>query len=159
MVVPASRRKIVLLLLISIGFGLAGWFMLSREPWIAWIGLVFGGLGGATSSLFLAFPRFWALELADDGFRMRSLFGTVFIRWQDVTVFEVGSISMNTMVVFNYAPSYQGQKFGRMVASDLAGWQGAIADIYGIRPVELAALLNEWKRRSEPNSQVREGKE
>lgn len=83
---PASRRKACFAFILSLPCCLVGWwYAVARDPWLGWCGVAFFGMGGVVSLLLLIFPGFWALELAEDGFRMRSLFGTTFIRWQDVS--------------------------------------------------------------------------
>jgi hypothetical protein len=144
----ASRRKAFVVLLLALVFSVAGYSLIDRDPVVGWLGVIFGALGSLAASLFILFPRLSSLKLTADGFAINSLFSNDFTRWEDVTGFVVGSYNMNKMVFYNYAPHYTGKKLGRKIASDLSGWEGAIADMYGISPEELADLMNQWKERS-----------
>lgn len=144
-----SRKAWLPVLVISLVFCVIGVWMISKDDWRGWLGLSFFGLCALVSALMVTFPQVSSLRLTIDGFYMGSLIRTQFTRWRDVTGFGVASISMNKMVVFNYSASYSGQRFGRKVAADLAGWEGALPDTYGMSADELANLMNSWKRRSE----------
>jgi hypothetical protein len=49
------------------------------------------------------------------------------------------------MVVFNFSVTFDKAKTARLVASVIAGYEGALPDTYGMRADQLADLLNEWK--------------
>jgi hypothetical protein len=135
--------------LVCAGFCFAGVFLIPRNPVVAWLGLAFFGLGAILSLIVVLFPQISSLRLAPEGFYLRSIVRTQFISWGDVSLFGVASISMNEMVVFNYAATYTGQRLGRSLAFDLVGWEGALSDTFGMSAEELANLMNAWKRRSE----------
>jgi len=148
LILYASRSKAFVVFLIGIAFCAAGYFMIPRIEWVGWLSLIFGAVGSLAGLLLLLFPRLTSLHLTAEGFTSRTLLGACLIRWQDVAGFQVGSISGTTMVLYNFVPGYTGKKFGRMLSSDLAGWEAGIADMYGIPPAELADLMNAWKRHS-----------
>lgn len=144
-----SRKKWGLVLFGSLVFCAMTPFSLEKRPFVGWFGLALFGFCAVISLLFLLFPSISCLQLSADGFSVRSLFRRHFTRWRDVSNFGVADISMNPMVVYNYAPTYTGHKLGRMVAVDLSGWEAALPDTYGMDAQALADLLSEWKRRSE----------
>ena len=49
------------------------------------------------------------------------------------------------MVMFNYAESYQGALAVRRINAALTGFEAALPDSYGLRPEELADLMNSYK--------------
>lgn len=144
-----SRRAWLPVLLISIVFTAGGVWMAAKGDWKGWAALIFFGLCTLVSALMVLFPQVTSLRLTEEGFYIRSLFRTHFTRWEDVTGFAVFSISVNAMVGFNYSASYTRQQLGRQWAQDLAGWEGALSDTYGMSAQELADLMNAWKRDSE----------
>ena len=143
-----SRRSWSLMLLGCLVFCGMSFVVIERNPWAGWAGFGMFGLGVVVSLLLLLFPGVSCLRLTAEGFHIGSPFRTSFTRWQDVAYSGVASISFNSVVVFNYSPSYTGLRLGRQLAFDLVGWEGALNDTYGMSAQELADLMNEWKRRS-----------
>jgi hypothetical protein len=143
------RKKWLPVLLGSVVFTTIGVWMASNNDWRGWLGLIGFGPCAIVSALMVSFPQVTSLRLTDEGFYMRSLFRTHFLRWCDVTGFGLFSVSLNLMVGFNYSAAYPKQKLGRRMAADLAGWEGALSDTYGMSAQELADLMNAWKRKSD----------
>ena len=144
-----SRKKWALVLLISLLFCAATPLVMERNPFIAWLGLLFFGICGVISLVLVLVPGASYLRLTGEGFVVRALFRTRMIRWQDVSHFGVTTISMNVMVGYNFSRSYVGQELGRKLSADVSGWEAALPDTSGMDAQELADLMNQWKRRSD----------
>jgi len=145
-----DRRRIVLFFLACLGFVAIG---ITPIAWhgpsaIVWLCILFFGICGAA---FLAqlFPGASYLHIRGNGFEYCSLFRkSPLILWQDVSDFRVVRIppSGKRMVVFDWdaAPGYGARRFNR----SLIGATDGLPDSYGLRPEELAELLNDWRIRS-----------
>lgn len=150
-----SRRAWALVFLVCLGFTILCYVFRDRGSWEPWVGLVLFGSGTVLSLALVLFPGISSLRLTLEGFYIRAIFRAHFVRWKDVACFGVISISGHSMVVFNYVPGYAGQRFGRTLARDMTGWEGALNDTYGMNAEELIALMIHWKQLSEsrPNEQ------
>ncbi|MDE3201575.1 MAG: hypothetical protein KGN79_11720 [Acidobacteriota bacterium] len=150
-VLHPRKRKVALYSLLCLAFTMAGaWQIARREDLIVgWLGVLFFGLCFAVFVLQLL-PGAAYLRLNSDGFRFCSLFRrSSLILWQDVSDFRVVPIppSGHRMVVFDRqgAPSRKVRRINR----HLVGASDGLPDSYGLKPEELAALLNEWRSRSQ----------
>ena len=165
-----SRMKWSLMLLGSIAFVVAGWFIIKMggagNAIIGWIGIAFFGLGIPISLLMLV-PGLNALTLTPEGFSLKHLGRTrkVWnIKWSDISEFSVmempkalpfpNHVQMKK-VGMNYAPSLRDQLSPSRIR--LADWNrrrvgcdGALPDTYGLKVEELVTLLNEWRTRHSP---------
>ena len=149
-VLAASKRKAVLLLIVCGVFVAIGVFLIARGERLAWFGVAFFGLG-VIVSVVLLLPGSTSLTIDRSGIRMTHMFRTTVIRWSDVDSFYVGFIrtglATTKMIGINYAASYEGQQTGRKAALALTGMEGAIPNQYQVSPEELCELLNAAKRR------------
>lgn len=172
----AKRTKYLLYLLGSIAFIAATIFLVI----VGRVGKLFGifslcfwGAGVAISTVHL-FPKFTpTLRLDRNGFTESGINGPKFIRWVDVTNFEVGEKGAivnpfasagcliiglliqgvdnpkgGKVVVFNFNPSCPYPKTARRVVGSLFGYEGALADTYGMKPKQMAKIMNRWKQRA-----------
>ena len=140
-----SRLRFTLLLLASLAF-VAGGVWLVRE------GKSFGylciGLFGLCALVFAVklHPGLSRLELRKDGFTLRSVFQTRRVPWTRVQSFAVIPFGRQRLVAWNYVPAQPGQDPARRPASLFSGYPAMLPDNYGMKPQELAALLNDLCR-------------
>lgn len=142
----ASRKKALLVFLLSLGFVALGIWMSSEKPLLGWGGAAFFSLGIPVSFAMLL-PGVTYLRLDREGFELGSLFRKHRTRWADVAGFGICTIHSNKMVAVFYDRAYQGQKLGRAMSSSLTGIEGAIPNSYNASPDDIAAALNAWKSR------------
>jgi hypothetical protein len=145
-----NRRRVVLFFLACLGFVTIG---ITQTAWhgpsaIVWLCILFFGMCGAVL-LAQLFPGASYLHIRGNGFEYCSLFRkSPLILWQDVSDFRVVRIppSGKRMVVFDReaAPDYGIRRFNRSVIGATDG----LPESYGLRPEELAELLNDWRMRS-----------
>jgi hypothetical protein len=144
----ASRGKAVLILLASIIFVAIGYFLRHEQPLIAWACMIFFGLGIPVGLVMIFSPNSTYLRLDQEGFEMGSFVKKTRIKWTDVQRFELASISGAKMIAIVYAPHYEGQKIGRVIAGGLSGgMEGAISNSYNAPLAEVLKTLNEWRAR------------
>jgi hypothetical protein len=144
---PASRRKMLMLLGISLLFVAIGIWMLQDPENTLIAGLITGFFGlGALTALVNMHPRASYLTLSERGFEFSSLFRRHFVAWSDVAEFVPISMSGNAMVGFYYAATKQAPAM-RHVSNFIAGIEAALPDTYGHSNQELAALMNELRRK------------
>ncbi|MDE2427936.1 MAG: hypothetical protein KGM99_04365, partial [Burkholderiales bacterium] len=103
---------------------------------------------GLLIALVSMLPNASYLQLTPEGFTMRSLYRSHFFRWKDVTAFAVGRVVSNKMVMFNFAPTYQGPSKFRSFNASLTGYEAGLPDSYGMSHEALADLLNQYKTAS-----------
>ena len=118
--------------------------MVRSRDMFGWLAIAFFGLCLSVSLICLP-PKASYLRLTPDGFTMCSLFRAHTIRWEDVTVFGVGRVFTNKMVMFNYVESYQRTPKLRWLNTELTGFEAGTPDSYGLRHEDLADLLNRYK--------------
>lgn len=92
-------------------------------------------------------PNSSYLRITNQGFEIRSLYRSNFTNWNEVKEFGYGYVGGKKMVVFNYSPSHSKFQTTKNVAKTLTSIEGALPDIYGKSPEELAQLLNELKEK------------
>jgi len=138
---PASRTKMLRLLVISAVFVAVGFWLRDKNALVMWSCVVFFGLGVVVALINLH-PRASYLTLTESGFEFSSMFRKHTVAWKDVLDFGVISISGNEMVGWNYLPSHRSQ-IARRVSSGLAGVEAALPDTFGHRAIELAQLMRE----------------
>ena len=127
---------------------------------LGWIGVIFGVMRLCNNhryfslqSLFLVVfglvliinISFWphslyALLITPEGFIIKTLLSRKSFRWMDVRNFEIKSSLNGQALYFNFSDSYKEQNLC------LAGF-GKLTHSYGLKPEELADLLN--RKRSE----------
>ena len=145
---PASRRKMLMLLVVSLAFVAIGIVMLRNPAERLMAGLCTGFFGlGAVVALINMHPRASCLTLSEQGFEFSSLFRRHFVAWSDVTDFVPIRMNGNAMVGFFYGASRKNAPALRHVSSFIAGIEAALPDTYGHSNIELAKLLNELRAR------------
>jgi hypothetical protein len=137
--------KTILLLLLSAAFTATGIAMMaSGKIFTAWLVTGFFGLCSAVFVVMLL-PGASCLRLQPDGFIVRSLFRQwPLTRWEDVSEFATARVSLtHTMVVYGEAKPHN----ARLASANKALFRftSGLPDTYGMKPGELAALLNRWR--------------
>ncbi len=142
---PSNTRWLVILA-VSLCFTAIGSLMIREGQGIGW--LVAGVFGlGSLAAVIVLLPGSSYLKIRADGF----VFGTMFRRhhlpWTAVGPFSMSQVGPQTMVVFDIldpARLPRGAKFATAVAGANAG----LPDTYGMKPAELAAILNAARDRA-----------
>ncbi len=148
----ASRTKNLGLLLLCLAFVLGGVWMIQDGEKLGWLVMGFFGLGPPVF-LVQMLPGASYLQLDEDGFTFCNLYRRTRIRWRDVESFGVvnlgaGGFRSRRMVGFDYVSGHPDHGRGRALSKSLAGVEGALPDNYGWDVEELAALMNELRRRA-----------
>ena len=141
------RPNSVKTILAAVGSFLAaviGAFVVSAGESMGWPISIFFGLLAIVFGI-TALPNSTYLRITSDGFTVCNLFKSHSYRWSDVGPFVVGSVGLNSMVVFNFSESYQSAPKLRKIAAGLSGFEGALPDSYGLPLSELVQLLNEYR--------------
>ncbi len=99
-------------------------------------------------------PKAAYLHLAPDGFTFCSLFRAHTVRWTHVGEFAVICVGPNRMVAWNFTPDYPATGRARAISKSLSGYEAALPNTYGMKPHELADLLDSLRRRYAANPNV-----
>jgi hypothetical protein len=143
----ASRSKAALVMLGSLVFVIAGYFLRVEQPFMGWACMLFFGLGIPVGLIMIFSPNSMYLRLDTKGFEIGSFVKKTRIEWGDVERFELASIRGAKMIAIIYSPHYAQQKIGRAVAQGLSGMEGAIANSYNAPLTEILDVLNTWRKR------------
>lgn len=111
-----------------------------------WFVAIVFGLGSLVFAVQLL-PGSSYLLLEPDGFTVRTLYRLQKYRWAEVERFGVTRIGGNKTVAFDFSGQYGKDRVARQVAAGISGYEGTLPDTYGMKPEQLAELLNEWKAR------------
>jgi hypothetical protein len=117
---------------------------------VGWSVIVFFGLAGILVCVNFV-PGSAYLKLDQKGFTICSAFRPHSFRWYEVDSFEVGRLLRvmgRKAVGVNFSKLHQGQESLRKFNSKIAGYEGILADDYGMPAEKLASTLNEWRRRA-----------
>ena len=146
MIIPGSRKKVILVLLLGIGFVAMGAFLIHiGEPW-GWLVAGFFGLAIPVAGWMLM-PNNNYLKLDRNGVEMKAFRKPALIRWTDVDDFYVATMYGNKMIGIRYSSSYRGMEIGRKVVSAMSGVEGALPDHFQRSPEDICEELNRWRRR------------
>jgi hypothetical protein len=141
-----SRKKWLVILLVSALFTLGGiWMVRAQAAW-GWGALIFFGLCTVLSIVMLL-PGAAGLKLHVDGFQMTAFFRSHRWRWQDIKKFEPVMITPEHTVVCFDDPA-QVASMGGKISKSYAGYNSALPDTYGLAPDDLAQLMTQWKSRA-----------
>ncbi|PIY80609.1 MAG: hypothetical protein COY80_02040 [Candidatus Pacebacteria bacterium CG_4_10_14_0_8_um_filter_42_14] len=144
-----SKRKLLLLLILSLVFTGIGLAMLVSGERTGWFVFGFFGLCSAVFVISML-PGASYLRLKSEGYDICSLFKTHSVKWRDIGPLTVGTISGNKMVVFDYSPNYTEHVSSRQLAKNLTGFEGALYNTFGMSTEELAGVMNEWRTTARP---------
>jgi hypothetical protein len=146
-VLRTARLKALFVLATGVVLSFGGLIMIREgEAW-GWLVFVFFLLMAAVGFVMLL-PGAGRLLLDAEGFEVTSLFRRGRSRWADVSGFEVTRIppAGQKMVVFDDVRTKDSAL--AKVTRSLAGRSGGLPDNYGLSYEELAAIMNEWRRRA-----------
>jgi hypothetical protein len=134
----SSRKKMLLMLIISLAFVAAGLWMLSEHPVSSYASILFFGVCAVVFCTNLL-PNSSYLRLTREGFTTCSTFRCRSFEWQHVGTFGVTRIGTRKMV--GWDPAHSVSKLGK-VNKAVCGYASALPDTYGLKAEELAHLLN-----------------
>lgn len=135
-----NRGKLVLPLLICVGFVLCGILLVRASPILGYVGIGFFGFGAIACAVNL-FPKSAYLLVDVDGFTYVSLFRKHFVSWSKVEGFVPARVGNTLKVGWNYNALHQRAKGLRKVSAALAGAEAALPDTYGRSVADLMDLL------------------
>ena len=150
LILRPRKGKAVLVFVVCAGFVGMGMFIIAKEGnWFAWMTTGFFGLCLSISLIEIFSDRSY-LRLTPEGFTIHGHLRSTTYRWDEVAGFGVEAIGseFNKMVVLDFSDNSQVSPVGRSVARALAGCEGALPDTYGMKPADLAALMNAWRLRA-----------
>lgn len=139
-----SRLRAASLLGGSLMFVAAGIGMRGEHAIGAWFVIAFFELCALVGGILLVPGSSW-LELRADGFEIRSLFRTSFVRWRDIGRLTVARIGTRASVCWQFAPDYPGRRASRELSAALTGVEGALPDTYGLSAHALADRVNAYR--------------
>ncbi len=128
----------------SLVFVVLGFWMRSDHPVSGYVSIVFFGVCVLVFCVNLL-PNSSYLRLAGEGFTVCSTFRSRFIEWRHVGTFGVTRVGTRKMV--GWDPSHPVSTLGK-TNQVMCGYASALPDTYGLRPEELAELLESPPRRT-----------
>lgn len=145
-----SKRKMVLLFIISAGFVELGIVMLkSNEFLLGWVTTIFFGSGLVVSVLSFI-PNSAYIVLTSEGIKAKELFKSYTIKWQDIQefkIYELPGFVSSKLVGYDYSDSYKKQNNLRAFSKGFTGVEAGLSDNYGYKAEKLASLLNTWRQK------------
>ncbi len=149
-VLRPDKKKLLLYLLGCLAFVAIGIYAITRgEPVVGWSCVLFFGLGVPVFGMqFL--PGASYLRLTQEGFVVCSLFRQKpLVSWQEASGFRVAPVpfSRTRLVVYDSTSNPTNART-RRVNRSLIGADEGLPDTYGMKPQDLADLLNSWRLRS-----------
>jgi hypothetical protein len=110
-------------------------------------GLLVAGFFGLCTLVMIGtlLPGSSSLRLSPEGFRVRILYRTTSVRWDEVAGFGVVSIGFQTLVVWDYSPGSPHFVLRGRVSATLRGHDAALPDTFGRSPRDLAELLKAYR--------------
>lgn len=141
-----SRRNWIGMLVGCLAFtAIAANMALEGDAW-GWFGVVIFGTCAVVAGIQFI-PGSGHLRLRRDGFEFRSLWRTKSYRWADVANFQTAEFYRKRFVVWDWAPGFEKPRAASLHAK-FAGVESGLPDSYGLKPNELATLMNEWRARA-----------
>lgn len=146
LILRPSKIRMGLFLALCLAFTVVGGLMIYGNQRAGWYVVIVFGLGSLVFAVQLL-PGSSYLLLEPDGFTVRALYRSQKYGWAEVERFGVTHIGGNKTVAFDFSSEYGKGRVARRVAAGISGYEGALPDTYGMKPEQLAELLNEWKAR------------
>lgn len=141
-----SRLKLLLLLAVSSLFVIGGCWMVHDGLWFGYPVASFFAL--CSACFVVSFhPRASYLHLTPEGFTYCSLFRAHNVKWVDVREFGVISVADRQMVAWNFTSGYTASASGRSLSKSLSGYEAALPNTYGLKPHDLAQLMETLRER------------
>lgn len=112
------------------------------EGWKGWLAAVFFGIC-TLAFLITLIPGSSYLKLNTENFEVCSLFRKHEVRWDSVSEFGVFRLEPGgTFVGYNFRPGAEHPSGIRRFNQGLSGYEAGLPDTYGMKPDELAEVLN-----------------
>ena len=118
--------------------------VLIKENNFGWLTLLFFGLGTIISVLQLL-PNSSYLTLNNKGMRIKTIFQTTQVDWEDIAGFYTKKILFNPIVMIRFSNDFHGKYLGREIDSILGNKENAIPSNFGKTAQELCDILNQYK--------------
>lgn len=134
--------------------GLISTSMIVRHEWLGWAFLPLMAFGTIFSALvpFLSRMR---LHLSPAGLSFGTLRRKYEYRWSDVASFYALNMGSHLRTVgLTFSLSFSGERKLRRINQEFGGFDRFLPDTYGMQPLELATLLESWRLRHGPESDV-----
>jgi hypothetical protein len=141
-----SRKKWLLILLISAMFTAGGFWMVAERAPKGWYVLIFFAACLIVAVVMLL-PGAGDLVLDRDGFQITSLFRSHRVRWQNAKGFEPISIPYSNQRMVGFDDAAAGRTLAALNTA-IAGHNAALPDTYGFSVDELAQLMARWQERA-----------
>lgn len=140
----SSRLKSTLFGLICLIFVLMGIWILSdpENALMGWFTIAFFGLGLAIFIMQLIRPG--RLTLDQNGFEQVILGRSLTCKWTEVSDFGVLKVKHNKFVSFSRQQD-EGKMLAGVSKTLTGGHSGMLGDSFGMKPKELAILMNEYR--------------
>ncbi|MGA9342387.1 MAG: STM3941 family protein [Rhodanobacteraceae bacterium] len=139
-----SGTRMVMLLLGSMAFVAIGVWQLPAHMAMGYASIGFFGLCALVFLLQLH-PKCSYLSLRPEGFTFCALFRKHEVKWADARAFTTVRIGPNKTVGWSYSNQFHAHARMRVLNRALAGIDAALPDSYGMRPEDLASLLNQLR--------------
>jgi len=91
-------------------------------------------------------PKAAYLRLAPEGFTFCALFRTATVPWTQICEFRPTCVGGLNTVGWNYTPDYQPARRVRRIVNFLCGCEATLPDTYGMKPQDLAALMESLRQ-------------
>lgn len=149
LILYASKREVIEVFFIAIGFILGGLILLKTfdRPGIGWLSIIFGSIGLIAVLFNFVTIKSSYLRLSMEGLEIHTRLRTDTIAWEDIEGFRVDEVGGAKFVMYDYSTDYKKQKVARDIAQYVAGTEGMLSGSYGKKPEELVVLLNEWREK------------
>lgn len=150
-VLSASKKKAVLLLLGALAFVAGGIFVIMTGENVAmgWMCTLFFGLG-IPVSIYMLTPGAGELRIDREGIEMKGLFKPMKLAWNDVNGFCVdyvrAGLSRTKVIAIEYSESYKKLRIDRQMVAAMTGMQGALPNNFSRSAEEVCELLNRAKK-------------
>lgn len=138
--------KLVAAIPLSLAFAFAGTWAIMLGIWHG-VWVVLFGAAGLAAGVFHVWPGRIVLNLNDDGFTVREGRHVESYRWADIADFGLGKFAGDTIVGFNFVPTYHPNPDGRAALKAETGFESFLPSSFGKRAKELVKLMNQ--RRAE----------
>ena len=144
---PRIRKTVMLCLVSGLFFAGGVWMVRDGEP-KGWFVAIFFGAAMLISMLLLV-PGANSLTLTASGFKIKSLFRSHFIAWEDIRSFQLGDLAGHETVFFNFSAQHRHNRNAKQLSRWLSGSEAALPDTYGLTAEALLETLEAWKKKAE----------
>ena len=146
LIIPGSRKKALLVLLLAVGFVTGGAFLILKGEPFGWVVAGFFALGIPVALLMLR-PGASYLKLDREGLEMARPFKLFRLKWTDVEDFYIVKMYGKKFIGIRYTSSYDQETARKLAAAISGGIEGALPNHFRGSPEEICEQLNRWKRR------------